>query len=96
MTYTLKISSKNQVTIPVALLKDLGIKKSKNKEKTTDYLLVVKNLQGKYEIVNPFEILRDLQGSLQAPKHLQNLSDEELENLIEKAKTAHIKSKYSY
>jgi bifunctional DNA-binding transcriptional regulator/antitoxin component of YhaV-PrlF toxin-antitoxin module len=95
MTYHLKLSSKNQVTIPVSLLKDLKIKKSKTKSEPSSYLLVVKNLQGKYEIVNPFEILRDLQGSLQTPRHLQNLSDEELENQIEKSKLAYMKSKYS-
>ncbi len=94
MTYKLKLSSKNQVTIPVALLEDLQIKKSKTKGKSTNHLLVVKNLNGNYEIVNPYEMLSDLQGSLQAPKNLQNLFDEELEKQIEKAKAAHIKSKY--
>jgi bifunctional DNA-binding transcriptional regulator/antitoxin component of YhaV-PrlF toxin-antitoxin module len=91
MTYKLKLSSKNQVTIPVALLRELDIDLTKASDNN---LLIVKNLQGKYELVNPFEMLKNLQGSLKSPKHLENLSDEELEEYIEIAKKAHIQNKY--
>ena len=91
MTYNLKLSSKNQVTIPVALLKDLDIDQTKTSQNS---LLIVKNLQGKYELVNPFEMLKNLQGSLKSPKRLENVSDEELEEYIEIAKKAHIQNKY--
>lgn len=101
MSYKLKLSSKNQVTIPVALLKDLNLnstKKTKTSKKGDQdtYLIIVKNLQGKYEIVNPYEILDNLQGSLQAPEHLKNISDEELEEQIKNARITYIKNKYSH
>jgi hypothetical protein len=91
MTYKLKISSKNQVTIPVALLKELDIDVSKTSQNS---LLIVKTIHGEYQIVNPIEELKKLQGSLEVPKQFKNLTNEELEALIEKGKTEFIKDKY--
>jgi hypothetical protein len=109
MTYSLKLSSKNQVTIPVALLKDLNLANTTSKsskkatkkttKKTTKtnstHLMIVKNLQGKYELVNPIEIFKNLQGSLKSPKNLERLSDEQLEEQIEIARNTYIQNKYS-
>jgi bifunctional DNA-binding transcriptional regulator/antitoxin component of YhaV-PrlF toxin-antitoxin module len=91
MTYKLKLSSKNQVTIPVALLKALDIDMSKNSQNS---LLIVRTIHGEYQIVKPIEELKKLQGSLEAPKQFKNLTDEELEELIEKGKTEFIQDKY--
>lgn len=101
MTYQLKLSSKNQVTIPVAVLKDLGllektsspIGKTKSSKKST-YLVLSKNFKGEYELINPRSTMVNVKGSLKVPDHLQGLTDEQLNKAVEKGKVEYLKTKY--
>jgi hypothetical protein len=106
MTYKLKLSKKNQVTLPVGLLKAIHILPERNfspaKTKSAlentqipNYLTIAKNFQGRYEIVDPIAMIEELAGSVEAPEHLKGISDEKLEELIEQAKDEYFFEKWN-
>jgi hypothetical protein len=87
MTYSLKISSQNQVTLPVDLLKDL--------ELTSGMYLRINPFGDDYKIINTRKKVAKLAGSLQKyvkDKSKLGLSDEELEKAIEDSKTKYFQS----
>jgi len=81
MTYQLKISKQKQVTLPVALLKQLGLTGG-------DYLYIKPN-DDDFVIINNKVKIQKLAGSLGRKikdKSKLGLSDEELEKAIEQSK----------
>lgn len=88
MTYQVKLSKKNQGTIPVKVLEELGMPKN-----SSQYVLLVKDIRGGYRLVNQLQEIQKMAGSIEVPKDLQNLSDDELESHIQQAKHDHFSSK---
>jgi hypothetical protein len=82
MAYRVKLSKKNQGTIPVDVLEDLGFQKNVE----NNYLILVKDIRGGYRLVNQLEEIKKLAGSLAIPKNLRAETNEDLERLIELAK----------
>ncbi len=82
MAYKVKLSKKNQGTIPVDVLEDLGFQKNVE----NNYLILVKDIRGGYRLVNQLEEIKKMAGSLPIPKNLRAETNEDLEKLIEQAK----------
>jgi bifunctional DNA-binding transcriptional regulator/antitoxin component of YhaV-PrlF toxin-antitoxin module len=91
MSYELSISTKNQVTLPVSLLRDMGILPKSHD--TPQKLIISKNFDGRYELVNPAKVLEELLNT--ESKSSVKLSDSELEQAIEESKNSHFKNKYT-
>jgi bifunctional DNA-binding transcriptional regulator/antitoxin component of YhaV-PrlF toxin-antitoxin module len=87
MTYKLKISKQNQVTIPVDLLKQLGL--------TGGNYLYIKPDEEDFRIINTRAKINKLAGSLGhkiKDKSKLLLSDEEFEEALEKSKIEYFKN----
>jgi bifunctional DNA-binding transcriptional regulator/antitoxin component of YhaV-PrlF toxin-antitoxin module len=87
MTYKLKISKQNQVTIPVDLLKQLGL--------TGGNYLYIKPDEEDFRIINTRAKVNKLAGSLGPKikdKSKLGLSDEDLEKAIEQSKIDYFKN----
>jgi len=87
MTYKLKISKQNQVTIPVAILKELNL--------SSGGYLHIKSEQEDFKILNDKAKIHKFAGSLGRKikdKNKLGLSDEELEMAIKKAKFDYFKN----
>ena len=89
MAYKVKLSKKNQGTIPVDVLEDLGFQKNVE----NNYLILVKDIRGGYRLVNQLQEIKNLAGSVSVPKNIKIESAEDLEKLIETAKEANFKDK---
>ena len=59
MTYKLKISSKNQVTLPVDFLREFGLESNQEPN-----IIIYKDINGSFIIKKSEQIFRDLAGSL--------------------------------
>lgn len=87
MTYKLKVSSQNQVTLPVNLIKELGLSSG---------MYIYINPDGDdYKIINTRKKVAKLAGSLKKfvkdKSKLLNTS-EEFEEVLEKSKAEHFKN----
>jgi len=87
MAYRVKLSKKNQGTIPVDVLEDLGFQKNVE----NNYLILVKDIRGGYRLVNQLEEIKKLAGSIPIPKNIKAETNEDLERLIELAKEEQFK-----
>lgn len=76
------ITSKRQLTIPSSIFKKSGLKKGDK--------VIVQQKGGKIEIEPARALVERLAGSIEVPKKLQGLSEDEI---IKKAKEEYFKSK---
>ena len=84
MTYKLKVSSQNQVTLPVDLVKKLGV--------SSGMYIYINSEGDDFKIINTRKKVAKLAGSLKKyvkDKSKLGISDEELDDAIENAKNLH-------
>lgn len=92
MAYKVKLSKKNQGTIPVDVLEDLGF--TKNTE--NNFIILVKDIRGGYRLVNQLQEIQKMAGSLTVPKNTKVETTEDLEKLIDQAKSYQFNSNKLY
>lgn len=96
MTYQIKLSTKNQGTIPVTLLKTLGL--DPNSENT---LIIYKDTNGNFVIKTSEQMLADVKGSLgkklsiKVKNKLAKMTQEEILEAEKNAKNEYFQSKYT-
>ncbi len=94
MTYKVKLSKKNQGTLPVALLKTLGL--SPNTENT---LIIYEDINGNFVIQTLKHMVNSIQGSLgkklssKTKTKLAKMTPEEIIEAEKNAKYDHLKTK---
>lgn len=85
MIQTVRITSKNQITIPADFVRALNLKKG-------DEISVSLDIEDKkLTIKNPKDILNSLRGSIEVPSHLKG---RDLDKVIKEAKHIHFSKKY--
>ena len=96
MTYQLKLSKKNQGTIPVDMLRNLGLEPNQE-----NILIIFQSLDGDFIIVTPKQMLDRLAGSLskklssKVKAKLAKMTPEEILEAEENAKDEYFKQKYA-
>ena len=90
MAYKVKLSKKNQGTIPVDVLEDLGFVKNT----ANNLLILVKDIRGGYRLVNQLQEIQNMAGSINSIEKIS--SDQDLENAIVQAKLVQFNSKKLY
>lgn len=86
MTYKVKLSKKNQGTIPVAVLEDMGLQPNQS-----NALIIYKNIDGNYFIGTQMQMYQKLAGSLGkklSPKVKTKLAKMTEEEILEAEKQA--------
>ena len=90
MAYKVKLSKKNQGTIPVDVLEDLGFVKNT----ANNFIILVKDIRGGYRLVNQLQEIQNMAGSINSIEKIS--SDQDLENAIVQAKLVQFNSKKLY
>ena len=88
--YRLKLSSKNQLTLPKSFVQTMGFNSG-------DYVSFVIQNDKTATIQNDIDNINELFGSLNQyiPKHLKNLTSDQLKVIYEDGKSDYYKSKFS-
>lgn len=83
MTYTATVTSKRQVTIPIKLFEELGLKKG-------DTLIFEKDDTG-MKVTSELALIERLAGSIEVPDHLKGV---DIEEAIKQGKEQYFRDKY--
>ena len=84
MTYKVKLSKKNQGTIPVAMLSELGLKPNQENQ-----LVFYKDIDGKIVVASPAQIIQRTKGKLKVdPSIMAKLKNVSIDKIIEIEKEA--------